>query len=491
MDLIGRLNQGAALLRQRRPIDALRILAPICGPQDDDPHVVAARSYAYALLGDVATALHMARKIATQEGLDEFSLDFVANSLTLCHRPQEAYPLYRRVTDLSPQNASHLFNLAATARFLGRTQEAEVAYDRAIACDPGLWAAYRNRSELRVQTGAHNHRDELIRLLEESSLDWRAQVELNFALGKELEDLKDFERAFEAIKRGNDLRRTHMQYNVQPDLDTMSIIEDVFDTAYFERVAPSTVNAEPIFILGLPRSGSSLLEHLISAHHAQVQPLGELQSLTAAIMAELRTTRKRSNPDKNEAVRRSASLNMGHIADRYLETIRPLRDTRPFFIDKLPLNFLYIGLIAKALPSARIICMERDPLDLCWAIYKTLFAEAYPFSYDLAELAAYCAGYARLMKHWQNVLGNRLIAVRYEELAADHEGKITTLLETLDLPPQKTNGAKPTDEAIMTASASQVRHPVHTRSVRNADQYPRQLAGLRQALGIEQMHYHR
>ena len=234
-------------------------------------------------------------------------------------------------------------------------------------------------------------------------------------------------------------------------------------------------------ILGMPRTGSTLLELGLSGH-PDVEPLGELQTFGQSVVEVVR--RRAAGPPMSKAVliEASAKIPPEAFGRTYLEGVAPLRQGRAAFTDKLPLNFLYVGLIARALPTARIIHMVRDPLDTCLGCYRTLFDEAYPFSYDLAELGTYYRAYYELMAHWTEALGPRLIEVAYERLVADPSGEVERLVQRLGLWPAA--GAFQGDDAtpVMTASASQVREKVHDRSVGLARRYEERLGPLLAAL---------
>lgn len=481
------------LLRARRPAEALALIAQAPASVRADPRLAARAAYAHALAGRFAETSSAATLALASPGLDAVSLDMTGNALTLAQKPAEAYAAFARAAVLAPDQPGVLFNLAATARFLGRAAEAEAAYDRVIAGAPDAWEAYRNRSELRRQTADANHVAELTRLIHAAHVPPPGRVQLEFALAKELEDLGDDDGAFAAFDRGARLRRSHMRYDVRDDVATLGLIAQTFDAAWCgpprERetgdggAGDRGVGEGPIFILGLPRTGSTLLETMLG-RHSRVQPLGELQTFGLAVVAGARRAVAPPPADKVALIRASALADPAAIGADYLAGVAPLRDGRPRFTDKLPINLLYAGLIARALPDAAIVHITRQPLDACVAIYKTLFAEAYPWSYDLAELGAYHRAYAGLMAHWRAVLGPRLIEVAYEDLTADPTGTLAALMPRLGLAmePQCLDPAAG-GAPVMTASASQVRSAVHTRSVGAAERYRRHLGPLVAALG--------
>jgi tetratricopeptide (TPR) repeat protein len=470
------LAESLALLRARQPGRALALLEGLAA----EPPVAARLAYAQALLGRFGEAIGAAR-IALAGAQDVETLDLAGNSLVLCQRPAEAYPAFRRAVALAGDDPAILFNLAAVARFLGHVEEAEAAYDRVIARSPTFWTAYRNRSELRRQSSADNHIDDLRRRLAERP-PWQGEVQLAYALGKELEDLADYDAAFDAYARGATTRRAHMHYSVEDDVDTLKLIAGAFDAAYCAPAREAAGAPGPIFILGMPRTGSTLLERRLAVH-PDIEPLGELQTFGQTMVEVVR--RHATGPLANKAalIGASAKVPPAAFGQAYLQAVAPLTDGRAAFTDKLPLNFLYAGMIARALPTARIIHMVRDPLDTCLGAYRTLFDEAYPFSYDLAELGTYYRAYHGLMAHWSQVLGPRIIKVAYEQLVADPPGEVERLVERLGLP--RASGAARDDDAapVMTASASQVREAVHDRSVGLARRYEGRLDPLLAALG--------
>ena len=465
------LAEISRLLQARRPVEAFALIDRLPPSARKDPRVAARAAYGFSLQGRIGEALAAGRASLSDEGLrDLAALEMVGASFVLCHQPAEAHEAFSRAARQAPDHPAVLFNLATTARFLGRTAEAEQAYDRLIARAPDAWPAWRNRSELRRQTPEDNHVAALAAALARAP-SGDAEVQLSYALGKEHEDLGDYAPAFACFQRGARARRSRMTYDVRADAGSLDLIAEVFDAAW---CAPARAQAEgegPIFILGMPRTGSTLLEQMLG-RHSQVQALGELQNFGGALIGAVRQACAKPPADKAALIRAAANLPPERVGEAYLAAVAPLRDGSPCFTDKLPLNFLYAGLIARALPQARIVHITREPLDACVAIYKTLFEEAYPFSYDLAELGTYYRAYLRLMAHWRQALGGRLIEVSYERLVADPQAEITALLGRLGLGLEPAclasdGGGSP----VMTASASQVREPIHGRSVASAARY--------------------
>ncbi|MDR3509615.1 MAG: sulfotransferase [Caulobacteraceae bacterium] len=468
------------LLQARRGAEALGLIAGLPLAQRRDPRIGARAAYAHALLGQAAEALRVAGAVRPGLDRDPVGLGLIGNALVLCQQAAAAHEAFSRAGALAPGDMDLLFNLATTARFVGRQDEAQAAYDRIIAAAPQTWAAWRNRSELRTQTAASNHIAQMERALRDLRPPWPGEVQLCYALGKECEDLGLYDQAFSYFQRGGAVRRGHMRYDLEDDIQTLSLIGQHFDAAYCAPARSRTEGAGPIFVLGLPRTGSTLLERMLG-RRPDIQPLGELQMFAGALVSTTRRLARTPIAGKADLIRASAAVDPLEIGAKYLESVTSLRDARPYFIDKLPINYLYAGAIARALPTATIIHVQRQPRDVCVAIFKTLFDEAYPFSYDLGELGRYHNAYRALMAHWRAALGPRFIEVAYEDLVREPQAALSGVFGALGLRPDA-DGEADGDAPVMTASASQVRQPVHQKSVSSAERYAGHLGLLLEVL---------
>ena len=414
-----------------------------------------------------------------------------AQCLLELRRLPEALAAYDAAAALAPDDAQILFNRAAVRRYLGQLAQAEADYDRVIALKPHDHEAYLNRAALRVQSGDRNHVSELEALLAGGVNDAQGEVFVRYALAKEYEDLKDYPRSFAHLRRGAELRRKHLRYDVSVDVATADWIMQAFaETLPPPPAAPAESGCidAPIFIVGLPRSGSTLVDRILGSH-SRVHSAGELPAFAMALVDAVRRQSGQSNLQRRELVTRSARVDFAALGSSYTQLASSGVPAGMRFTDKMPLNYLYLGLIRRALPKAKIIHVSRKPMAAGYAMYKMLFQDGYPFSYDLAEIGRYYAAYHRLMNHWRKTLPGAIYDLAYEDLVADQMAETRKVLEYCGLEWQDAcadfhlNAA-----AATTASASQVRQPLYAESVSQWRHYANELTELHEVLraaGVE------
>jgi tetratricopeptide (TPR) repeat protein len=408
-------------------------------------------------------------------------LDAIGSFYNSVGEHQRACDAYSSAIALDPSRALFWFNRATVWRFLGQIAAAEEDYDQVIALRPGDYEAYSNRSELRKQTRERNHIAALERLLTPGIAQWRGEVQIRHALAKEYEDLELYSESWRHLERGARLRREHLEYDVRYDVDTVGWIIEAFPDAPAGPIEGCESNA-PIFIVGLPRSGTTLVERILGSH-SQVFAAGELNHFAAALVTAALLKSGGKPLPRRELVAATREIDFTALGADYLERTRPATSRLPHFTDKMPLNYLYCGLIRRALPNARIVHVTRHPMASCYAMFKTLFKDGYPFSYDLNDIARYYVGYRRLMDHWRQSMPGRIYDLSYERLVRDQESESRRLLHSCGL--EWEDGClefyrNPT--ATTTASASQVRRPIYDSSLTQWLHYERQLEGLRTQL---------
>jgi tetratricopeptide (TPR) repeat protein len=316
-------------------------------------------------------------------------------------------------------------------------------------------------------------------ILQSSQLSPEKNVYLYYALGKELEDLERWDEAFTYIEKAGKAALSVSDYDVGIDVELIDKMIEVCSPDWLADGAagPSMDNKTPIFIVGLPRTGTTLTERILSCH-SMVESVGESYFIQIAIKEASRVS---SQEHMTAAmVEAAASKDIQRIAKSYTNAIKYRFGNKPFYIEKFPENFLYLGFIAKAFPNAKIIHLNRNPMDSCFAMFKQSF---FRYAYSLDDLGPYYLAYHRLHKHWNELLGEQLIEVHYEELVSDQEDTTRRLLTALGLDFEEAClHFEDNVNASNTASTVQIRQKIHTRSVNRWKCFEKQLQSLKRYL---------
>lgn len=427
----------------------------------------------FIYLGNIAMALERLAELESLATNDPRLLQDIAQMYLNCAGHAEAGRCYERAVYLEPRHPLYLYNLATSCVVLGDGVRAEALFNQVIDLDPSDMGAYLNRSMLKTWKSHNHHIDELTRILKHLPENHAGEVPLSYALAKEHEDLGAAAESFAFLKRGASRRRSMLAYKVESDVSTMKHIEQSFNANLMATAPDLRPDESAVFILGLPRSGTTLVDRILSSH-SQVASLGEITNFVFALM------QLASGPgDKFELIKRSTQIDFARLGQIYRDGLSGYGKAEPHLINKTPDNFLYLGLIRLALPGARIIHLRRHPLDSCYAIYKTLFRAGYPYSYSLDDLGHYYLAYHQMMKHWRDVIPQSFIDIDYEMLVDQQESTSRAMLEYCALPwePACLNfheNAAPS----ATASAAQVRRPVYRDSLHRWRQYSKQLEPL-------------
>jgi tetratricopeptide (TPR) repeat protein len=376
-------------------------------------------------------------------------------------------------------NYGHELNAA------GRSQEAIAAYRTAIALDAARGDTYWSLANLKTFRFDPAEIDAMRSALQREDLKPNDRVDLEFALGKALEDQRRFAESFEHYAAGNALRRSRVNYDAGKTSSHVRRSKEIYTPRFFaERAHFGSQAADPIFIVGLPRAGSTLLEQIL-ASHSQVEGTRELAEMPA-IARGLATNNGEADESRFfEALCSLDAARVGALADRYLEETRIYRrGGAPRFIDKMPNNFLHIGLIQLMFPRAAIIDARRHPLGSCFSAFKQHFASGQLFTYDQMDLARFYGDYVELMAHYDVVLPGRIHRVYYERVIADLPGEVQRLLEYCQLPfEDQCLRFYESRRVVQTASAEQVRQPIFAQGVDQWRNFEPWLGPLKEALG--------
>jgi tetratricopeptide (TPR) repeat protein len=398
--------------------------------------------------------------------------------------PERAWPLYQKANELQPGVDLFQANLAACGVYLGKVEEAKHIYKRLLERFP---THQRNHYQLARLEEARDtkHIEQMKEVLRSTNLSPDKNIFGYYAIGKELEDLGQWDEAFHYYKMAGDAVASVSNYDVDTDLQLIDKIIEVCNkdwlAAETNEALTDTSGKLPIFIVGLPRTGTTLTERILSSH-SQVESVGETEFIQMVLRRESGVESvEKMNLAMIEAV---AKKDIRIIGNGYLDAVNYKLSDIPMFIDKLPFNFLYLGFIAKAYPHARIIHLKRNPMDACFAMYKQVFTWAYKFSYTLEGLGRYYVAYERLCNHWRDVLEEQQIEIEYESVVADQEGQTRALLEKLGLDFEEAClNFDQNITASTTASSVQVREKIHTRSVNRWKHFAKQLQPLKDDLG--------
>jgi tetratricopeptide (TPR) repeat protein len=513
-------NLGSALHALKRSSEAVAHFEKAIALKSDDAGAHINLGNALAALERHAEAVaHFEKALAIAPGSAEAHNNF-GNALASLERHDEAMRHYREAIAIAPAFAQPHSNLGDAYMVLNRAEEAIACYDRALTIDPQIAEAHRNRGTALLALGSLEQSRQAIetavalapqragiyRVLAElkrftpgdphlaamealagepAALSEHERIDLHFALGKAYGDIGDHARAFGHLAEGNASQRRQTVYDEAGRLAMFERVKAVFTRELIAgKQGHGDPSALPVFILGMPRSGTTLVEQML-ASHPKTFGAGEIMDFIKAIDSL-------GEPGSSETKFPECVLAMGgeelrRLAACYLETVAAQSPTAARITDKMPSNFFCIGLIHLALPNARIIHMRRDPVDTCFSCFSRLFPVTLPYSYDLGELGRYYRGYEGLMAHWRRVLPeNAMLEVQYEALVADFEPQARRIVDYCGLDWDDACAVfYQTRRPVRTASVVQVRQPIYQSSVGRWRPYREMLDPLLDALGVE------
>jgi tetratricopeptide (TPR) repeat protein len=396
-------------------------------------------------------------------------------------RHDEAIALYRQIVVAPPESPELHIAFGHSLQSVGRRKEAIEAYRTAAAMRPGFGDAWWSLANLKTYRFSQ---EEIARMRAEEvapAADAVDRYHLCFALGKAYEDRNEYAESWRFYERGNKLKRAESRYDPEIVQASARQQRETYTAEFFAaRAGVGAPDRDPIFIVGLPRSGSTLLEQIL-ASHSQVEGTHELFDILRIVLGL---------PRYPSGLADLAPEDFRTLGERYMTGTRPYRTNKPFFIDKMPNNFRHIGLIHLMLPNAKIIDMRRESMARCFSNLKQLFASGQEFTYNIEDIARYFRTYLDLMRHWEAVLPGRVLRVSYEDLVEDLEGNVPRVLDFcgLKFEPACVEFYK-TERGIRTASSEQVRQPIFRDGLLHWRHYEPWLGALKNGLGDALVRY--
>ena len=503
----GRIFRAEELVRaflKRHPthIEAMRLLADIggrLGVHEDahfllesaielDPDNIQLRLDFIQVLRKqqkFAAALEQAKWLTDKDAGNPVFLSHFAIESMQAGDYETALDTFDKVLNLVPDDPSTLTSRGHALKTYGKTPDAITAYQAATRVAPQQGDAWYGLANLKTYRFSEAELASMAAATASGELDHMSRIHIAFAMGKALEDREQYDEAFAHFAEGNALKKQTTRYTTEQMLDEFAAQKAVCTPALFEAQGGMGFDApDPIFIVGLPRAGSTLIEQIL-ASHPDVDGTLELPNILA-MSHRLRGRQQVSDRDRYPRVLQEMSAaELSALGQEYIDTTRIHRQDAPFFTDKMPNNFRHIGLIHLILPTARIIDARRNSMDCCWSGYKQLFAEGQEFTYGLDDIGHYYRAYVDLMDHWDAALPEgRILRVQHEDVLDDLEGEVRRILDYCGLPfDQRCVDFHETKRAVRTASSEQVRQPINKNGLEQWRPYEAHLSALKLALG--------
>lgn len=453
-----------ALVESGRIADAVAQISVAVTAQPANAEYLAQQARILILARQEAAALASARAAVAATSADPLVLDTIGCVFARLGAHDEALPLFQRAVEISPEVVEYRFNLASTFGFFGRVDEAAAHYEAIVAREPAHGRAHLGLAGLkRTVSPAVVQQIEAALQTDPDPLD---AVRLHYAAAAALENLGRDDAAFAHLAKGNAAHRARLGYDSAQDEGLFEALRHTF-ARQLPMVSDSTINDAPLFVVGLPRTGTTLVDRILSSH-PQVSSAGELQAMPLGVK-QMAKTKSRLVLDE-ATIAAMAGKSAQALGELYLARARQNAGAQgERFVDKFPLNFLYVGWIVEALPQASIVCLRRGAMDSVWSNYKHLFATGSPYyrwSYDLMDTARYVLMFQRLMAFWRQRFPGRIHEISYEQLVADQEVQSRRMLAHCGLrwDPACLEFHR-NEAAVATPSAQQVRQPINARAI--------------------------
>ena len=396
---------------------------------------------------------------------------------------EEAIKILEEIQKKNPYNFSVLTSKGHAQKTLGKTKEAISSYQSAYQIKPDHGEAFFSLANLKTYKFSDAELTNMRQQVERIDLSLREKVYFHFALAQGYEAVGRHEESFEHLDKGNKIKRDQSQYSIERMEQELNAQINVCNKDFFDQLGEGGCeNRDPIFILGLPRAGSTLIEQIIASHSMVdgTLELPNILSLAQSLRGDDIYGKQGNYPKSMITLSKEKRNEMGA---NFIHETKIHRKNAPMFTDKMPNNFRHIGLIHLILPNAKIIDARRYPLDCCFSMFKQLFAQGQEFSYGLAEAGSYYNSYIKLMDHWEEVLPGKILRVNNEEVIQDLEGQVSRILDFLGLPFEEACiSFHETDRSVRTASSEQVRKPINKEGVDRWKPYAKHLKPLVEVL---------
>ena len=432
----------------------------------------------YSVTGQLDKAKKSFKNILNMEPKNGLIWAEYGTVLTKLANYEESKDAYLKALEFKSDSPRVHLSLGHVYKTMGEIENSIDSYKNTIIQNKLSGEAYWSLANLKTYSFSENE----IKVMEETLKADMSDIErsqMHFALGKAYEVKKDFDSSFNNYFKGNEVKKGLTKYSSDDTTDNTKRILDFFNLKTIRNLSKSsTVDQDPIFVLGMPRSGSTLVEQIISSH-SQVDGTQELPNIIK-IASELNSNNPNTYP---EILKELNELNLTEIGNNYLSETTWARKNAPFFIDKMPNNFIHIGLIKTILPNAKIIDTRRDPMDTCFSCYKQFFARGQLFTYCLEDLGNYYTDYIKAMNHWHNVYGKDIFTVHYDNVINKTEETIRELIDYCNLPFEKKclefyKSSRP----VKTPSAEQVRQPIYKSGLNYWKNYEKHLLPLKKII---------
>lgn len=469
--------KSASELQAGRAQDALASIERLLKGAPHDARYLTHKARTLVKLGRTQDGMKVACRLAKQPIENAYILNALGKIVSEAGDHELAIDLQKRAISKNATEPSFYTDLGTVLHFCRRTGEAEVAHKRALALNPKSFQTYWLLSQLRKATPERNHVESCKAALGKYGADAQARASIGYALGKQYEDLGEYKDAFASYQAGANAVLEQSPYSENAALEMFSLFKSQFDTKYMTSGVRGHESDEPIFIVGMPRTGTTLVERIIDTD-TSVFAAGELHNFGHLLDAATATSKSaQSDAGQTLDLRR---IDYAKLGQAYIESTRPRTGRTRYFIDKYPLNFQLLGPIMLALPKAKIVHLTRNPMDTCFSNFKLMFGVGTAlYSYDLETLGRYYLAYADLMAHWKAVAPGRIHDVSYDALIANPEKETRALMDYLGLEwrPDTLEFYKSQD-AVATPSTVQVRNPINASALNRWKKFETQLRPL-------------